>query len=84
MPAIWTTPVYSPPGEDLAAAAAREVMEETGVEAKFDSLLAFRHMHGSAHGCSDFYFICLMRPLSTQIRMCTRELTDCRWMPVRS
>ena len=58
-------------------------MEETGVEAKFDSLLAFRHMHGAAHGCSDFYFICLLRPLSAEIRMCTRELADCRWMPVR-
>ena len=53
------------------------------MQATFDSLLAFRHMHGAAHGCSDFYFICLMWPLSAEIRMCTRELADCRWMPVR-
>lgn len=69
-------------GEDLAEAAAREVLEETGVRAEFVSLLAFRHMHGAAHACSDLYFICVMRPLTREISMCTRELAACQWMPV--
>ncbi|XP_037089381.1 nudix hydrolase 8-like [Pollicipes pollicipes] len=79
----WKLPGgFVEPGEDLAAAAVREVLEETGVRAEFDSLLAFRHVHGAAHGCSDLYFICLMRPVSRDISMCTRELAACRWMPI--
>ena len=69
-------------GEDLASAAIREVKEETGVDADFDSLIAFRHMHKTNFDCSDIYFIICLKPKNTEIKMCTRELRGCQWMKV--
>ena len=43
-------------GEEIPAAAVREVFEETGVTASFESLLGFRHTHNSLFGR---YFISL-------------------------
>lgn len=60
----------------------REVKEETGVEAQFVSLVAFRHVHGSAFNCSDLYFIVHLRPTTREITMCETELAGCEWMKV--
>ena len=51
-------------GEDLGAAAIREVWEETGVRCEFRGLLALRHAHGVAWGMSDLYALALLRPLA--------------------
>ena len=48
-------------GEDITAAAEREVLEETGVRASFDAVLAFRQAHGFAFGKSDFFFVVALR-----------------------
>ena len=48
-------------GEDITVAAEREVLEETGVRAKFDAVLAFRQAHGFAFGKSDFFFVIALR-----------------------
>ena len=48
-------------GEDITAAAEREVLEETGVCARFDAVLAFRQAHGFAFGKSDFFFVIALR-----------------------
>jgi ADP-ribose pyrophosphatase YjhB (NUDIX family) len=48
-------------GEDITAAAEREVLEETGVRARFDAVLAFRQSHGFAFGKSDFFFVVALR-----------------------
>jgi len=48
-------------GERLAETALREVAEETGVRARFVSLIAMRHATAYLHGCSDLYVVALCR-----------------------
>ncbi len=48
-------------GEDINDAAEREVLEETGVKAKFAAVLALRQAHGFAFGKSDFFFVVALR-----------------------
>ena len=69
-------------GEDIADAARREVFEETGIECEFVCVLTYRHQHNFRWRCSDFYFICLMKALSTDIKRCTSEISECKWMDV--
>jgi 8-oxo-dGTP pyrophosphatase MutT (NUDIX family) len=70
------------PGEHLVDAVLREVLEETGVQAKFESLVCFRHWHGYRYGKSDIYFVCRLSPLSQDLTMQTEEIEECFWMPV--
>ena len=70
------------PGEHLAQAAEREVLEETGVRARFEALACFRHWHGYRYGKSDIYFVCRLSALSTEITMQEEEIAECLWMPV--
>ena len=52
-------------GEDIDAAAVREVKEETGVDAEVVSLVAVREAHGrssGAQGATNLFFVFLMRP----------------------
>jgi len=84
----WKLPGgLSDPGENIPATAIREVMEETGVATEFVCILAFRHMHGYHFGCSDFYFVCLLRPVrrgldNADIVREESEIAQCRWMPI--
>lgn len=50
-------------GEQLDVAAKREVMEETGIDCEFESIIGFRHTHGLQFGRSDLYFVCKMVPV---------------------
>lgn len=70
------------PREHIAAAVAREIREETGIETRFRSLVCLRHWHGYRDGKSDIYFVCRLDPLSTRITCQREELDECRWMPV--
>lgn len=62
--------------------AEREVFEETGIRSKFVGVLCFRHQHKFRYNCSDFYHVCLMKALTTDITKCENEILDCRWMKV--
>ncbi|KAJ8889223.1 hypothetical protein PR048_008721 [Dryococelus australis] len=66
--------------EDLADAAVREVLEETGVSTEFQFLVTFRHTQGINFDCSDIYFIVCLKPVSNEITMCKREIAACQWM----
>lgn len=69
-------------GETFEEATCREVLEETGIETEFESLLTFWHRHGLAFGKSDMYFVCLLKPKSLEINACPVEVSAAGWMSV--
>ena len=71
------------PGEHISDAAVREVREETGIHARFESLACFRHWHGYRYGKSDIYFVCRLSALSDEITMEEAEIAECRWMSLK-
>ena len=71
------------PGEHMADGVIREVLEETGVQTRFEALVCFRHWHGYRYGKSDIYFVCRLSPLNHDLSMQEAEIEECRWMPVR-
>lgn len=70
------------PGEHLVDGVTREVLEETGVQTRFDALICFRHWHGYRHGKSDIYFVCRLKPLTEEITIEVEEIAESLWMPV--
>lgn len=70
------------PGEHIADGVVREIREETGIEARFRSVVCFRHWHGYRFGKSDIYFVCRLDPLTEEIRRDPAEIDECLWMPV--
>ncbi|KAK9820304.1 hypothetical protein WJX72_008756 [[Myrmecia] bisecta] len=82
---VWKMPTgLVNAGEDIHTAAEREVLEETGVRAKFDSVLAVRQSHGFAFGKSDFFFVMALRPEEGQTQLVKQEdeLEAVQWMPI--
>jgi ADP-ribose pyrophosphatase YjhB (NUDIX family) len=72
--------------EQLTTAAVREVFEETGITTQFVSILGVRHQHQARHGCSDMYFICMMRPTRDGQRAVPQpgEVDQCKWMELNT
>lgn len=60
---LWKMPTgLIDPGEDIAEAAQRELLEETGLDGRCEGIMAFRQAHGSSAGraSSDLFFVCLL------------------------
>lgn len=58
---VWKIPTgLLDQGEDIYCAAIREIKEETGLEAKFSSLLSIRQSHNVLFGKSDLFFVALL------------------------
>ena len=68
----------------MGSTAVRETLEETGIKTEFVGVLCYRHMHNYRWNCSDLYFICLLKPLTTEIAVDTNEIAACKWMDVSS
>ncbi|KAL7527517.1 hypothetical protein ACHAXR_001995, partial [Thalassiosira sp. AJA248-18] len=59
---LWKMPTgLTDPGEDIAAAAIRELKEETGLDCIFDRIICFRQAHGGLFNRSDMFFVCLCK-----------------------
>nr|XP_018623179.1 nudix hydrolase 2-like isoform X2 [Nicotiana tomentosiformis] len=79
---VWKFPTgVVDEGEDICDAAVREVKEETGVNAKFVEILAFRQSHKSFFDKSDLFFVCMLQPLSFDIQKQDAEIEAAQWMP---
>ncbi|XP_050206092.1 nudix hydrolase 2-like [Mercurialis annua] len=80
---VWKLPTgVVNEGEDICTAVVREVKEETGIDAEFVEVLAFRQSHRSFFSKSDLFFVCMLRPLSFDIQMQDSEIQAAQWMPV--
>ena len=77
--------------ESFADGICREVLEETGVQTKFVSLLTFWHRHGVSTnfaaadgGKSDMYFCARLEPVTDEIRLQEDEISACEWQDLRA
>ncbi|XP_010252771.1 PREDICTED: nudix hydrolase 2 [Nelumbo nucifera] len=80
---VWKFPTgVVDEGEDICKGAVREVKEETGIDAEFVEVLAFRQSHKSFFEKSDLFFLCMLRPLSFEIQKQDLEIEAAQWMPI--
>ncbi|KAF2315068.1 hypothetical protein GH714_038089 [Hevea brasiliensis] len=68
--------------EEIYTGAVREVKEETGIDTEFIEVVAFRHAHNLAFDKSDLFFVCMLKPLSTQFIVDDLEIQAAKWMPL--
>ncbi|WOK92032.1 nudix hydrolase 2 isoform X4 [Canna indica] len=81
---VWKFPTgVVDPGEDISAGAVREVKEETGIDTEFVEVLAFRQSHKSFFDKSDLFFICMLHPLSSDIKKQDSEIEAAEWIPIQ-
>ncbi|XP_076939286.1 nudix hydrolase 2-like isoform X1 [Bidens hawaiensis] len=69
-------------GEDITVGVVREVKEETGIDVEFVEVLAFSQEHNVFFGKSEILFLCMMHPLSFEIKLQETEIEAARWMPL--
>ncbi|CAN6232709.1 unnamed protein product [Urochloa humidicola] len=84
LPGAWKLPTgFIHASEEIFTGVVREVKEETGIDTEFMELIAFRHAHNVAFQKSDLFFICVLRPLSNDIRIDEAEIQAAKWMPLQ-
>merc|ERR1712224_59204 len=87
---LWKMPTgLVDPREYVPDAASRELLEETGIEARMSDILCIRQAHRSNADTSDMFFVCKMTPtLNDSEENITwkpqeTEIADIRWMSVK-
>ncbi|KAJ7003453.1 hypothetical protein NC653_008619 [Populus alba x Populus x berolinensis] len=72
---VWKIPTgFILESEEIYTGAVREVKEETGVDTEFVEVIAFRHAHNLDFDKSDLFFVCMLKPLSAQIKVDDLEI----------
>ncbi|KAI3713292.1 hypothetical protein L1987_71866 [Smallanthus sonchifolius] len=72
---LWKLPTgFILESEEIFTGAVREVKEETGIDTEFVEVIAFRHAHNVAFEKSDLFFICMLRPVSSEIKIDDHEV----------
>lgn len=67
--------------ENITAALEREIFEETGVRAVFDSILGISHYANHEANISNVYIVCKAKPLSTEIAIQdSEEIIEAKWI----
>jgi 8-oxo-dGTP pyrophosphatase MutT (NUDIX family) len=67
-------------GETIEDAVIREVLEETGIQTTFNTVLGMASTHPYRFGKSNIYIVCKLTPISTQINIQdTHEIDDAKW-----
>ncbi|KAE8702438.1 Nudix hydrolase 8 [Hibiscus syriacus] len=80
---LWKIPTgFIVESEEIFTGSVREVKEETGIDTEFVEVVAFRHVHNVAFEKSDLFFICILKPLSTEIMVDDHEIEAAKWMPL--
>ncbi|KAM7258015.1 hypothetical protein ACFE04_013756 [Oxalis oulophora] len=78
---LWKIPTgFIPESEEIFSGVVREVKEETGIDTEFVEVIAFRHAHNLAFEKSDLLFICMLKPISSEIRVDDLEIQAAKWM----
>ncbi|XP_076951872.1 nudix hydrolase 8-like isoform X1 [Bidens hawaiensis] len=81
---LWKLPTgFILESEEIFSGAVREVKEETGIDTEFLEVIAFRHAHNVAFEKSDLFFICMLRPVSSEIKIDDLEVQAAKWMALR-
>lgn len=68
--------------ENIADGVVREIQEETGVKTEFEGLICIRHHHYGQFKTSNFYIVCLLKPLTKEIVIDESEIGKAEWMQV--
>ncbi|KAM1256145.1 hypothetical protein ACFX1Q_030295 [Malus domestica] len=95
---VWKIPTgVVDEGENIFVAVVREVKEETGIDAEFLEILAFRYQFATLNSCafklksckhtrplekSDLIFLCMLRPLTFDIQKQELEIKAAKWIPL--
>lgn len=70
-------------GEKIETAIIREVWEETGIEAQFQSILGFTTRHPFQFGKTNMYLVCRLNAISETIAIQdTDEIAEAKWVDI--
>jgi len=70
-------------GEMISKAVEREVLEETGINVEFESIVSLGHFYPHQFHKSNLYVLCIAKPKTFEINIQdTDEIVDAKWIKV--